>query len=198
MKILFICISILALTTSWADDKITTNYELAAGTKVINLGLIKNSAENMQPLNYSLQFTRNKNSIKKVTVKYKLEYLKKKCTDYDVKQVMRPSFTQQVCTTVGDGSFQCEEKTYDQLFTAKIVCIEKGWVKEIANKEFTLSFNKAAALAPHITETFGVDIIQPKLQKAKVKISGTVIESPVRYTVKNRLFKDGLSFKVLH
>jgi hypothetical protein len=198
MKKLFVMLCILSTPFMAHSARTLQDITLEAGTKTVELGVVNSADEGLRAANFSFNLIRTKNSIKKIKFFYKLQYLEKKCVDYDVKKVMRPEFSQDVCTAIGDGSFQCETKKYDQLYEAKVVCIEKGLVKTFVEKSFSVSFKSAAALASKTKEKFMINVMQPKLKSKKVKVSGSVVESSVQYKVKRNLIGDGVSFKVLH
>lgn len=198
MKAMFLILLLLSTSVFANFENPRATFNLESGSKVIDLGLLKADGDLLKQVNYSLNLVRTKNSIKKVKIRYKMEFLRKKCVDYDIKKVMRPKFSQDVCTAVGDGSFQCENKSYDQLYEAKVICIEKGMVKATAEKSLTVSFKSAAALSTDTKEVFMINITQSKLTSKKVKVSGSIVESPVQYKVKGVFLGDGVSFKVVH
>ncbi len=198
MKMLLMLSLMILTILAYAGEGPQKTILLKKGSKVVDLGLVATESGVDTALNYSFVLERNKSSIKKFTIKYKMKMISRKCIDYDVEIVMRPSFSQKVCTPIGNGDYQCDVKTYDQLYEAKTVCVEKGWVQQEVNKKFKVSFKKAAALSSGTVEKFVISLKQKTYMSDTVKMSADVVSSPVRYKVSGRILTDTITFKVLH
>lgn len=199
MKGLLILMSFIALSV-YAGEGNSSQQEilLKNGSKKIDLGLVRTVGHPDSVLNYSFILVRDKNSSKKITFKYQMNMIVKKCVDYDVEIVEQPAFTEKVCEAVGNGDYQCENKTFDQLYVAKPVCIQKGWAQQTVSKKIKVTFKKAAALSRGSVEKFVISLKQKKYSSDNVELMGDVVSSPVRYKVSTGFLSDSISFKVLH
>lgn len=187
MKLLTI-LSILFSFSAMADALVLTKSK-------IDLGNISD-AESNRSANRTVEFIRNAKSPESVTLKFKLNYLKKECINHEVKKEEVADIKKIVCSGDNTG-YDCEEKTFSGLFTATVVCTEEGLVRETQEREVTLNFKKAVALTPAATEKIAVNLKQLSMKNNDVESSGSVLESSSLYEVKKSLLGLGnqINFK---
>ncbi|PIP93580.1 MAG: hypothetical protein COW00_02210 [Bdellovibrio sp. CG12_big_fil_rev_8_21_14_0_65_39_13] len=153
--------------------------------KVIDLGNISDAEANVA-VKRSFEFTRTAKSPEKVTLKYKLNFLKKDCVAYEVIQEEVPEFKKIVCAGDNTGH-HCEEKVFSGLFNAKTVCMEQGLVRVVNEGSVTLNFKKAVALSPTATERIAVTLKQNDMKNDQADSTGSVLESASLYEVKKSM-----------
>lgn len=160
-------------------------------SKTINYGELNQETNSMA--NELIEVKRTAKTPKKVTLKYSVNYMTKKCVDFEVKVKERPSFEQVVCEAGLDGSHLCENKEYTGLYEAKTVCTKEGLVRKTKSQELVLDFRKAVKLTNTAEEIFQINIKQGSIFKTKMKYSGKASQTASLYKVKYFLKK--LRFK---
>jgi hypothetical protein len=127
-----------------------------------------------------------------VTLKYKINYLKEECVSFESKKTEVTQDKRTVCQGDKNG-YTCEEKTYTDLFTAEVVCAQKGLIREEKDQEVTLNFKKAVALAPKASEVFAVILKQTDMKNDSTEAVGLVLESSSLYDIKKPVLGIGKS-----
>ncbi|MFA6237466.1 MAG: hypothetical protein WC635_09090 [Bacteriovorax sp.] len=185
---LSIILGILLSFSAMAEDAVLTKSK-------IDLGNISDAEANTA-VNRSFQFIRNAKSPESVTVKYKINFLKKDCINHEVKKTEIPEFKKIVCSGDNTG-YSCEEKIFSGLYEASVVCTEQGLVRDTEEREVTLNFKKAVALSPSATEKIALNLKQAGMKSNEVESTGSVLESSSLYEVKKSLLGLGnqINFK---
>lgn len=150
--------------------------------KTVDYGSLNQETNAMA--NELIEVKRTAQTPRKVTLKYKVNYMEKKCVSYEVKQKEIPAFTKVVCEAALDGAHDCVEKEFSGLFEAETVCVKNGLVRKTSSRELKLDFRKSIKLSEEASETFHVNIKQKSIMKDKVKYSGKAVDSDSLYKVK--------------
>lgn len=194
MKVILIFVFSFVLVNSIsAAEKII----LKSNSSKIDFGLLSSKNEVDGAMNKSFVFKRDKNSPPTVKITYQIHTIKKKCVDYRVEVLDKPDITQRECIEIGDTKYQCEDKTHRELYTARTVCLSKGFVQETVDKSFKISFKKAAVLAENSVEEFEVNLKQKDYDSTSVTLKGRVVDSAVSYKVSKSFGRNLVSFKAL-
>lgn len=167
--------------------------EVMLDKKVIDYGAL--GQETNSAASEMIAIKRGAKSPKKVTLKFTLNYMEKKCVEYETKTEEIPEFSQTVCEKALDGQHDCVDKIYSGLFNAKTVCVKEGLIRKSAAQEIKLNFGRAVTLSPTATETFQINVKQLSMSGDKIDVSGKVLDAASLYSIKPSAFGTGLKFK---
>jgi hypothetical protein len=179
--------------TLLALPMIAFGQEVMLDKKTVDLGAL--NQETNAAANELVVIKRTAKTPTKVVLKFKMNYMEKKCVEYETNQEDIPEFTQTVCTPALAGQHDCEEKIYAGLFNAKTVCVKDGLVRKALSGEVKLDFGGAVKLSPAATETFKINIKQGSIFKDNISLAGKAIDTASLYTIKEGAFGDTLKFK---
>ena len=178
---------VLALFVSFS----AMSNEIKMTKSEINLGNISD-AESNRALFKRFVLLRTPSTPETVTLKYKINYLKDECVSFEIKKTEVPQEKRTVCQGDKNG-YSCEEKTYTDLYSAEVVCSQKGLVREEKEQELTLNFKKAVALSPKASEIFAVILKQADMKNDSTEAVGLVLESSSLYDIKKPIIGIGKS-----
>ncbi|TNF02625.1 MAG: hypothetical protein EP326_02990 [Deltaproteobacteria bacterium] len=167
--------------------------EIMLDKKTIDLGAL--TQETNAAANELVAIKRTAKTPKKVVLKFKMNYMEKKCVEFETKQEDIPEFTQVVCVPGLAGQHDCEEKVYAGLFNAKTVCVKEGLVRKTLSEELKLDFGGAVALSPSATELFQINIKQKTIMSDDFELAGKALDAASLYEVKKSAFGNTLKFK---
>ena len=151
--------------------------------KVIDYGALNQVKNNAA--NEVIRFKRTEKTPKYVTLKYKVNYLKKECVEAKIKYKNIAEKKLKRCEANGDKTFTCEDVTFESFEIPKRVCLKKGYALKTTSKKILLSFRTAIKLAKGADEVIEINLKQKAMDSKSVKPSGKVIESDALYKVRN-------------
>ncbi len=167
--------------------------EIMLDKKTVDAGAL--NQETNAAANELLVIKRTAKTPKKVTLKFTMNYMEKKCVEFVTKQEDIPEFSQVVCEKALAGQHDCEEKIYSGLYNAKTSCVKEGLIRKTAAKEITLDFRKAVKLAPNAAETFQINLKQKSMMGEDVNSAGKAVDAASLYEIKESAFGGSLKFR---
>lgn len=172
---------------------IAFGQEIMLDKKTVDAGAL--NQETNAAANELLMIKRTAKTPKKVTLKFTLNSMEKKCVEYVTKQEDIPEFTQIVCEKALAGQHDCTEKIYSGLYNAKTSCVKDGLTRKTSAKEITLDFRRAVKLAPNASETFQINLKQKNMMSDDVATAGKAVDTASLYEIKQSAFGGTLKFK---
>lgn len=167
--------------------------EVMLDKKTVNVGAL--NQETNAAANELIMIKRTAKTPKKVTLKFTVNSMEKKCVEFVTKQVDIPEFTQVVCEKALAGQHDCAEQIYSGLFNAKTSCAKEGLVRKTTSQELVLDFKKAVKLSKTATETFQVNIKQKSMSSDDTSAAGKAVDAASLYEIGSRTFGNGLRFR---
>jgi len=144
-------------------------------------------------VNQTLRFKRTAETPKEVTVKYKMNYVRTECTEYELKYTDVPEIKKTVCTSNLDGTHQCAEAAFEGFQVPERVCVGNGLSLKTTEKTFKLNFKKAITLTPNAVEVFEVLVDQKGMDKTETAMKASAVDTASVYVIKVK--KDSVTFK---
>lgn len=166
--------------------------EYTLTSKDLDLGAL--NQETNAPANEIVLVKRTAQTPNRVKVTFSLNYMKKKCVEYETKQEDIPEFSQVVCEKGVAEQHICEKKEYSGFFNAKTSCTKQGLVRESAKRELILIFDNAVKLTPRATEVFQVNLKQKRISSTRFFPTGKAIDTASLYKI-HKGWRNTLKFK---